>query len=125
MSSADPARRPDWFALALCRGLPLDPDPFFEPDDLSTAKAICMACPVQAECLRDGLAGDVADGIWGGFTSNERREILVGRFRPCEACGVVLVPAVGRLRRCEGCQRPDRDYTAAARQRRRRERLRG
>jgi WhiB family transcriptional regulator, redox-sensing transcriptional regulator len=36
------------------------------------AKAICLRCPVQGECLQYGL--DEPWGIWGGLTEEERAQ---------------------------------------------------
>lgn len=39
------------------------------------AKAICLDCDVQAECLTYALNGNVW-GIWGGLTRRERIELI-------------------------------------------------
>ena len=44
------------------------------------AKAVCMTCPVRAECLADALDNRVEFGVWGGMTERERRALL--RRRP-------------------------------------------
>lgn len=62
--------------------LPFGIDPFF-PDDkydpfsleVKAAKAACERCPVQSECLEYALVSNLPDGIWGGTTPHERREI--------------------------------------------------
>lgn len=36
------------------------------------AKAICMECPVRAECLEWAKDNDEREGIWGGLTPQER-----------------------------------------------------
>jgi WhiB family redox-sensing transcriptional regulator len=64
---------------ALCRGL--DTDDFYPlPGDtagITSAKAICAACPVRERCLEFALAfGDVTDGIFGGTTGAERERLL-------------------------------------------------
>ncbi len=40
------------------------------------AKAICHECPVRDECLDYALRNRFNDGIWGGLTPNERKELL-------------------------------------------------
>lgn len=59
-------------ARAACRGH--GHDLFFSDEalDVLAAKAICAACPVQAECLQKALDND-EHGIWGGLTEVERR----------------------------------------------------
>lgn len=42
------------------------------------AKAICLICPVQVECLEYAFAGDM-HGIWGGLTQRERNEMMKAR----------------------------------------------
>jgi WhiB family redox-sensing transcriptional regulator len=39
------------------------------------AKAMCSQCKVQAECLSYALNNKIDYGIWGGFTSRERKNI--------------------------------------------------
>jgi hypothetical protein len=42
-----------------------------------TAKRICGVCPVRTDCLADALIRrDVAFGVLGGLTPNERRRLL-------------------------------------------------
>lgn len=70
----------DWEKLGLCRGK--DNEIFF-PDDatpmtskkVKSAKAMCKACQVSAECLFFAISNDERFGIWGGFSPRERRAI--------------------------------------------------
>lgn len=52
----------------------VDPEVFFPPpgSDGSEAKAICSACPVQAECQEWALAITNLYGVWGGLTQPAR-----------------------------------------------------
>lgn len=78
-------------------GSPVDPDDFFEADDVVLVEApahirrLCDGCPVRVECLEAGR-GQV--GIWGGLTTFQRTQ--VGRRmtrRTCPACyGDSVVP---------------------------------
>ena len=43
------------------------------------AKAICDACPVEADCLEFALEIKEPYGIWGGLTETERRQVVVRR----------------------------------------------
>lgn len=36
------------------------------------AKALCLRCPVRAECLQYADDNDEREGIWGGLTPQER-----------------------------------------------------
>lgn len=47
--------------------------------DSSVEKAICGGCPVQAACLASALAADERYGIWGGYTPDERADLIPGR----------------------------------------------
>jgi WhiB family redox-sensing transcriptional regulator len=68
---------------AACAGM--GPDLFFPPgertveaqEDVERAKLVCLACPVRLQCLVEALVFNAEDGIWGGFTSIERRQLLV------------------------------------------------
>lgn len=44
-----------------------------------TAKQICATCPVQPQCLAEGLMEE--HGVWGGTTELERRKIRRARRR--------------------------------------------
>ena len=69
----------NWTANAACRGS--DPDALFvQGAAQNRAKAVCMGCPVRAECLADALDNRVEFGVWGGLTERERRALL--RRRP-------------------------------------------
>lgn len=44
--------------------------------DARVARRVCASCAVAAECLEYALAQDpVPDGVWGGFTEKERRQM--------------------------------------------------
>lgn len=69
----------DWTASAACNAS--DPDELFVTGAAQNrAKAVCMGCPVRAECLADALDNRVEYGVWGGMTERERRALL--RRRP-------------------------------------------
>jgi len=43
----------------------------------TAALRVCAVCPVRAACLADALnRRDVAYGVLGGMTPNERKELL-------------------------------------------------
>ncbi len=64
-----------------CRDV--DPEIFFPDHTLrdhnervTSAKSICLACPISAACLGRAVVGREKDGIWGGYTPLERRALL-------------------------------------------------
>lgn len=72
----------DWQLDSACRGL--DSDIFYHPDGergsarerrVSTAKAICAACPVIAQCRAHALKVREPYGVWGGL-GEEDREVI-------------------------------------------------
>lgn len=74
MTPQAPAPAMDWQASAACGGT--NSHAFYKAKP-SEAKAICAGCPVRAECLYDAVDTDVTDGIWGGYTRQERRALPV------------------------------------------------
>jgi WhiB family redox-sensing transcriptional regulator len=69
-----------WRTRSACRDS--DPDIFFPigssgpaVEQIETARRICGACAVNAECLEFALATNQEAGIWGGCTEEERRKI--------------------------------------------------
>lgn len=72
----------DWQLDSACRGL--DSEIFYHPDGergsarerrVSTAKAICAACPVIAQCRAHALKTKEPYGVWGGL-GEEDREVI-------------------------------------------------
>jgi WhiB family redox-sensing transcriptional regulator len=75
--------RVNWRDAAACRHA--DPDLFFPIGEtgpalrqIDEAKRICQACPVRTPCLAWALDQDVASGVWGGATEEERRAMRRG-----------------------------------------------
>lgn len=69
-----------WRGRSACRES--DPDVFFPIgttglalERIETARRICTACQVRAECLEFALATNQEAGIWGGTTEDERRKL--------------------------------------------------
>ena len=65
-----------WMVEALCAQT--DPEAFHPDRGESTgpAKAVCLACPVRAECLAYALERNERHGVWGGASPQERRALL-------------------------------------------------
>jgi len=60
-------------------------------------KATCGRCLVQVECLDEALMNDSMEGIWGGTTDYQRRQLRRKRVRErCPRCdGTSIVPENG------------------------------
>ena len=69
--------RPPWHRDALCREY-VGKVNFFPSrgESLEPAKALCAACLVRPECLLYALEHDEPNGVWGGLSARERREVL-------------------------------------------------
>lgn len=39
------------------------------------AKALCWECPARVECLRIAMQRNEPDGVWGGLTAKERKQL--------------------------------------------------
>ncbi|MGH8887529.1 MAG: WhiB family transcriptional regulator [Egibacteraceae bacterium] len=50
-------------------------------DQAERAKAVCVDCPVRVECREWALATGQHDGVWGGLTEDERRQLRRQRGR--------------------------------------------
>jgi WhiB family transcriptional regulator, redox-sensing transcriptional regulator len=64
-----------WKELGICREM--DPAVFFPDHDRwaeERAKAICVDCPVRAQCMDYAIVNREL-GIWGGTTERDRRRI--------------------------------------------------
>ncbi len=77
-SSGRPGRdAPGWRERAACEGEDLDT--FFPVGSAlwqaQRATSICAGCPVTEECLSYALSTGQDHGIWGGLTSEERRDL--------------------------------------------------
>jgi hypothetical protein len=90
VSSAQPPGRSLWERVASkarCADSVLDPDEWFpvspRPEiarrEAAAAIAICMACPVRAQCLELSLGRwDIGQhGVWGGLVPAERAALRV------------------------------------------------
>lgn len=86
---------PDWTG-ALCSQVDLE---LFFPEKGGTslpAKQVCRSCPVQEPCLQYALDNPV-DGVWGGTSVNERREVVRAAGRSYST--VVTSPFAGPVAR--------------------------
>lgn len=77
-TTASPSRvalpqRPEWHDRAACNVPWIDTEIFYPAsgEDFSEAKAICLDCPVIAECREWGIRHEV-HGVWGGISAKAR-----------------------------------------------------
>ena len=58
--------------------LEADPQIFFSAKlkDRALALSLCNSCPVKSECLEFAITNESVDGIYGGTTGDERKEII-------------------------------------------------
>jgi WhiB family redox-sensing transcriptional regulator len=75
-----------WQQDAACAAV--DPETFYPLDldphgpAVAEARRVCAACPVQAACLDDVMAGEDPARRWGitaGLTPDERAAVFAGR----------------------------------------------
>jgi len=66
--------RTDWTKLAACVDKPHKW--WFPEQGMNPTKAIevCMDCPVRIDCLTFALRTNQPHGVWGGLTTDERRD---------------------------------------------------
>jgi WhiB family redox-sensing transcriptional regulator len=71
-----------WTDNAACRAPGTDPELFFPVSEtgmahrqVTQAKAVCGRCPVAEQCLEWAVRSGEPEGIWGGTTPQERREL--------------------------------------------------
>ncbi|MFF7096364.1 WhiB family transcriptional regulator [Streptomyces rubradiris] len=72
-SIPDTVRQPDWRTRGACQYE--DPELFFSTSTEEIAKAVCSGCPVREDCVNHALDQGIEDGVWGGLTADERRNI--------------------------------------------------
>lgn len=71
------AQRPAYTCYEPCTQV-VDLDIFYseDPREVATAKAVCSGCPLRKECLQYALDAREDLGVWGGTSSEERRNML-------------------------------------------------
>lgn len=109
----------DWMRYAKCREQDTSPDaPKASPAELfvvahddepeppypsKDAMWYCNRCPVRTECLDDALANNY-DGIWGGLSEYQRRQIKRKYARDvCPSCTSDLIVQENRSELCLAC----------------------
>ena len=69
----DNFRKTEWMDQAECKGE--DTRIFFDGSHLREVREMCGRCAVSAACLQYALEGHINEGVYGGFTKNERRSM--------------------------------------------------
>jgi WhiB family redox-sensing transcriptional regulator len=87
---------PDWMDAAACKDMSWDSyDRFFphvgggrsgNDEAWAPAVAVCMGCPVKADCLIYAETRGLTDGVWGGLTPDERHTRR-RQHGECQECG--------------------------------------
>jgi len=82
-------------------------------EGLLRALRFCDSCPVRSECLDYALEIGEKDGIYGGTTGRQRRDMRKNRPRPTAQHGTRSKFLAGC--RCDDCAAAERDYKRALR----------
>ena len=108
----------DWRTDAACRGM--NPAIFHpdrgDADGIRQALEVCAGCPVAQQCLTWALDTNQKQGVWGGTTGRDRRELRRTWVRtvPCQRCGVRLETGAHiDPKYCETCRRKRRSEVCA------------
>lgn len=77
-------RDTSWHTDAACRDTNtakffIEPRTKHQHEQIFQAKQICNSCPVKKRCLEYALNNHIRDGIWGGYTTRQRRGIARDR----------------------------------------------
>lgn len=67
--------------LAKCTEPWVDPELFFDTATQDLAVAICNKCPIVQLCLKYSIKENIEDGVWGGLTEAQRRQMIKKRVR--------------------------------------------
>ena len=71
-----------WHERAACHQHP-ESEAFFgdERSQKNIAITVCRTCPVVDECLQHALDERETEGVWGGTTPDQRKDLLRRRRR--------------------------------------------
>jgi hypothetical protein len=51
------------------------PEIFFSPHTVKEAVEYCKECPIAAKCAAYAIKENIPDGVWGGLTEQERKDL--------------------------------------------------
>jgi hypothetical protein len=69
-------RDADGNELAKCTDEWVDPEWWWDPRTVDLAKDICDSCPIRLKCLEFAIKENQIDGVWGGLSDLERRNLV-------------------------------------------------
>lgn len=81
--------RPAWQQQAACRGSGTDAHFPMLGQSATAAKAVCARCEVREPCLAYALADPTLQGVWGGLSDRERRQLRRDANDPRPEPGIV------------------------------------
>jgi WhiB family redox-sensing transcriptional regulator len=61
---------------AKCADEWVDPEWWWDPRTVDLAKDICDSCPIKLKCLEFAIKENQIEGVWGGLSDLERRNLL-------------------------------------------------
>lgn len=69
-----------WMEYAACSREGVSVNTFYPgrgyTSEAARAKAVCASCPVRETCLEHAIANHEDEGVWGGKTVKERKQIV-------------------------------------------------
>ena len=66
---------------SLCSNPKYNPDLWFDFATITEAKEICRRCPLVLMCAAYAIENDEHDGVWGGLSPEDRRQLRLQRGR--------------------------------------------
>lgn len=78
----------EWMQEAACRDM--DVNLFFSGERQREARAVCVVCPVRAECLSYAVDNSIHHGTWGG--AYERRILRAYQLAQQSATSALRAP---------------------------------
>lgn len=105
-----------WHRRALCAQVPFDDAPLSNSHDEDLSCLICRGCPVQRQCLAEGVAFQDWETVRGGLSGKERerahlRGLTPAQYPPhqpvthyCQRCSARYTPTERRQRICQDCR---------------------
>lgn len=49
--------------------------------DIQAAKKLCQTCPVMMQCAEHAIRFNIPDGVWGGTSAGERKQLRYSNMR--------------------------------------------
>lgn len=74
-----PDKDPSWRAKAACLGASTDTFYPGKGENTSKARLICFRCPSRVPCAEFAVRNGLGDGIFGGLSHRDRKDVRTGR----------------------------------------------